>query len=76
MSKTSPRRIEVYAHWETLPQPILMGTLNATPARGKEIFSFTYNNDWLKSNQAHILDPSGTLIEPFQIMAVKNCYES
>lgn len=63
MRKTSPRHIEVYAHWETLPQPTLMGTLNATPTRGKEIFSFTYNNDWLRSNQAHILDPSLQLFQ-------------
>ncbi len=63
MRKTSPRHIEVYAHWETLSQPTQMGTLNATPARGKEIFSFTYNNDWLRSNQAHMLDPSLQLFQ-------------
>lgn len=52
------RRIEVYADWADLPQPTLMGVLYATPSRGKEIFSFEYNPDWLKKNHSHPLDPS------------------
>lgn len=51
------REILVYAHWEELPDPMLMGTLNVTPSRGKEIFSFEYTKEWLKSDQVHILDP-------------------
>lgn len=35
-----------------------MGVLNATPSRGKEIFSFEYEKNWLKSSHAQILDPS------------------
>ena len=50
--------IEVHAHWEGLSQPTLMGILHAVTARGKEIFSFDYNHDWLINNQARILDPS------------------
>lgn len=42
MHKTSPKLIEVFADWEGLPQPTLMGALNATPARGKEIFTSSY----------------------------------
>lgn len=62
MNKIPQRRIEVYAHWEELSQPIPVGTLNATPVRGKEIFSFEYNDDWLKSKRAHALDPSLQLL--------------
>lgn len=35
-----------------------MGTLSAVSSRGKEIFSFAYNDSWLSSSQAHALDPS------------------
>lgn len=58
MSKIKQPSIEVHAHWVGLPEPILMGILYATNSRGKEIFSFEYDNDWLKRNQAHTLDPS------------------
>jgi serine/threonine-protein kinase HipA len=58
MSKTKQRNIEVYAHWEGLAQPTLVGILYATPSRGKEVFIFEYNNDWLLTQEAHALDPS------------------
>jgi serine/threonine-protein kinase HipA len=51
------KNIQVCAHWEELTSPFLMGTLFATPVRGKEIFSFQYHPDWLKSPYAQILDP-------------------
>ncbi|MCP4699838.1 MAG: type II toxin-antitoxin system HipA family toxin [Gammaproteobacteria bacterium] len=35
-----------------------MGNLFATPSRGKEIFSFEYDPDWLNSSHAQSLDPS------------------
>lgn len=63
MPKTHQKQIEVNANWEGLPQPILVGTLNATPSRGKEIFSFEYDHDWLKSKYAQALDPSLKLLE-------------
>jgi serine/threonine-protein kinase HipA len=58
MSKPSQRDINVYAHWAGLSEPSLIGTLHATPSRGKEIFSFEYDDDWLINPQAHALDPS------------------
>lgn len=58
MNKNKQRHIEVHAAWESLSHPTLMGTLSATLARGKEVFSFTYNNNWLINNQARSLDPS------------------
>jgi serine/threonine-protein kinase HipA len=58
MNKIRQRHIEVHAHWKSLDKPTLMGILYATMVRGKEIFSFEYNPDWLRSKQAHVLDPS------------------
>lgn len=63
MSKMQPIAIEVHAHWQGLTEPILMGTLHATFIRGKEIFSFVYDNDWLKSNKGHALDPALQLFQ-------------
>jgi serine/threonine-protein kinase HipA len=38
-------------------EPALMGTLYASPSRGKEIFSFEYDKEWLQSPRAQTLDP-------------------
>lgn len=53
----SQKAIQVCAHWQGMTDPIIMGTLYATPARRKEIFSFEYDPLWLKSPYARILDP-------------------
>lgn len=63
MNKPLQRDIEVYAHWVGILQPTLIGVLHATPARGKEIFSFEYSNEWLKHPQTHALDPSLQLFQ-------------
>jgi serine/threonine-protein kinase HipA len=52
------RIIQVFANWETLSEPQLMGLLSATQIRGKEIFAFEFDKEWLKSNHnKHSLDP-------------------
>jgi serine/threonine-protein kinase HipA len=51
------RTIFVFADWEGIDKPLLMGSLIATHLRGKEIFSFEYANDWLNSKYAQLLDP-------------------
>jgi serine/threonine-protein kinase HipA len=66
MKKITQRYIEVYAHWVGLSQPTLMGVLYATLSRDKEIFSFDYNNDWLKSSYDYTLDPSLQLLPGIQ----------
>ncbi|NDV79923.1 type II toxin-antitoxin system HipA family toxin [Dysgonomonas sp. 511] len=43
-----------------------MGTLTANQIRGKEIFSFQYDDEWLKSGKAKILDPDLSLFSGFQ----------
>ncbi len=49
--------ILVYAHWEELNEPFLMGILTSTPAKGKEVFSFEYSGEWLKKGYTFMLDP-------------------
>lgn len=51
-------KIFVYADWVGLKQTTLMGELTATNIRGKEMFSFEYTKDWIKSVQTHELDPN------------------
>lgn len=51
------KSIQVCADWRGMAAPTLMGTLYATPSRGKEIFSFEYDPEWLKSSYAQALDP-------------------
>ncbi len=51
------RKILVFAHWKGFENPILMGVLNATSSRGREIFSFEYDHSWLNSGKAQNMDP-------------------
>jgi len=55
--KGAYRTIYVYADWIGLGQPTLMGSLHSTLLRGKEIFSFEYDNAWLKSRSSQTIDP-------------------
>jgi len=58
MAKTEKKReVHVYADWQGLNGPVYMGVQHAELLRGKEIFSFTYDNSWLQSGQAQLLDP-------------------
>lgn len=41
------REIEVWADWRELGAPMRMGHLRSTPSRGKEVFSFSYEQAWL-----------------------------
>ncbi len=40
-----------------MKDPVLIGILYSERLRGKEIFSFEYDNNWLKSDYAQLLDP-------------------
>lgn len=51
------KEILVYADWKNLGGPKLMGTLTTELSRGKEIFSFSYEQSWLDSGSAQELDP-------------------
>ncbi|WP_433033750.1 hypothetical protein [Treponema pectinovorum] len=50
------KNIFVYADWESISKPTLIGILNADLLMGKEIFSFEYDSLWLKT-QRFFLDP-------------------
>ncbi len=56
-TRSNNKDIYVYAHWTGMKDPILMGVLKSEFTRGKEIFSFSYQENWLKSRYSQILDP-------------------
>lgn len=51
------REIEVWADWQEPGVPTRMGHLRASLTRGKEVFSFSYDSDWLTGGSARQLDP-------------------
>ncbi len=51
------KTILVYAHWYTMEHPVQIGKLSVSYIRGKEVFSFEYNSQWLKGNNGFIFDP-------------------
>ena len=51
------KEIIVYADWLELPATMKMGVLRTEQVRGEEIFSFEYNEQWLQSGFAQVLDP-------------------
>ena len=56
-ARSNNKDIYVYAHWTGMKEPVLLGVLKAEFTRGKEIFSFSYSDSWLKSRYSQILDP-------------------
>jgi serine/threonine-protein kinase HipA len=58
MKRNAKLDIEVWADWSELRGPRKIGTLSSTVTRGKEIFSFSYDEIWLKTKPALTLDPS------------------
>ncbi|OIO11942.1 MAG: toxin HipA [Elusimicrobia bacterium CG1_02_63_36] len=55
-TKPARRSLFVFADWEGQDlRP--MGELTATPSRAAEVFSFSYDDAWLKSPGARLLDP-------------------
>jgi serine/threonine-protein kinase HipA len=37
--------IYVYAHWNGIPEPLIIGILTAQQAKGKKAFSFEYDKN-------------------------------
>ncbi|MEF1254450.1 type II toxin-antitoxin system HipA family toxin [Vibrio sp. M260112] len=50
--------IYVYADWIESTDPMLVGVLRSSEIRGKEHFSFSYDEDWLTSDYVRQIDPS------------------
>lgn len=56
--------IEVYADWVGLNGPVLIGSLQMQSPRQREVFSFTYDSNWLHSYAPiYQIDPD---IQPFR----------
>ncbi|MBA3464988.1 MAG: HipA domain-containing protein [Deltaproteobacteria bacterium] len=49
--------IEVWADWTTLGGPTRMGHLHAVPGRGRELFSFEFDDAWLAAGHTELVDP-------------------
>jgi serine/threonine-protein kinase HipA len=49
--------IFVYAHWQGMQEPKIIGVLSAHFSKAKKAFSFEYDKDWIKSEQQLLLDP-------------------
>ena len=49
--------IYVYMDWQESDAPIQIGVLHSEVLRGKEVFSFENNTDWLTYKQFRALDP-------------------
>jgi serine/threonine-protein kinase HipA len=56
--QNNKRSISVYADWLSMEKPLLIGILHSDRLKGKEIFSFEYDRDWLQNGPAQLLDPS------------------
>ncbi len=61
--------ILVYADWEGLGGPNLMGVLSALHTKGQSVFSFAYEKKWLTKGQALNLDPDLQFFEGAQYLA-------
>jgi serine/threonine-protein kinase HipA len=60
------RTVLLYAHWEWLETPLLIGSLQVGSIRGKESVAFAYEKNWLESTDAILLDPELEHFEGFQ----------
>jgi serine/threonine-protein kinase HipA len=66
MYNPTRRSIEVHMHSVDFSQPKLVGVLHAAVSRGKEIFSFEYDSNWLINERTQQLDPSLQLFSGLQ----------
>lgn len=55
--------IEVWADFYFLAEPQKVGTLTASPSRGKEVFAFEYEQSWLTGPYKFQIDPELLLFE-------------
>jgi len=61
--------ILVYADWFELKGAARMGTLSVSHVRGREVFSFAYDQHWLTRGHAQRLDPDLQLFSGPQYLA-------
>ena len=51
------KEILVFADWVGLPSVLKIGTLRSEKSKGEEVFSFEYDDLWLSSGHAQVIDP-------------------
>jgi serine/threonine-protein kinase HipA len=56
--KGDRKAVEVWADWRQLPARRRVGELVVQVARRGEVYSFSYDDDWLKSGPKLLLDPA------------------
>lgn len=61
--KAVPRQVRVYADRNGLGGPRLTGILSCERVRGKEVFAFDYDDEWLSSGDVQQLDPDLSLFQ-------------
>ena len=49
--------IFVYAHWQGMPDPKLLGILSAHQGKGRKSFSFEYDTEYQKSKERFLTRP-------------------
>ncbi|MDF2384194.1 type II toxin-antitoxin system HipA family toxin [Nostoc ellipsosporum NOK] len=49
--------IWIYADWKGLDAPKCIGVLSAQQAKGRKAFSFSYDENWISSQEQLLLDP-------------------
>jgi len=57
---TDKTDIWVYADWKGMVFPKCIGILSAQQARGRKAISFSYNTDWISSQEQLLIDPDIT----------------
>ena len=55
------KKIEVWADWHFLDGVRRVGTLSVSDGRGKEVFFFEYDKDWIQSDNSYQVDPQLSL---------------
>jgi len=50
------KTIYVYANWEGMTPPILIGELNSSMIRNSEVFRFSYHQSWVNSKYCQQID--------------------
>ena len=65
---SSNKRIFVYADWAEMETPQCIGILHSSYSRGKEIFSFEYDKNWLQAYSAQEIDPDLRLYSGVQYL--------
>jgi serine/threonine-protein kinase HipA len=58
MATENNKKIFVYADWDEMEAIKPFGVLYSQRVRGKEVFSFEYDSNWLNSGYAQALDPN------------------